>query len=400
LLACRSRLFDCVGMKVDQAVARVAQPQDNKQTRRQRRHHEVSVFKEPGSEFYYYRVKIHGKRFKRSTNMTTLSAAISKAKVIRQQLLEDGQARDSMKRPGYATVGDVLAVWLERSPATTRKNNASAFRKWVRSFCNAEPDEVSMTRCSAELFERYLQKWPGSPQGRESTWRQIRAIFAKEPMRWYKQAGLVLPDMEEFRAVRGKVRAREEFFEGFVPIPADALKRMDAAAEALRRSALLEDRRIWAVYALMRWCGLRNIEVAALRWEWLVRGQRGYLWKFERYQDEEGNWQMPKGRPGQVPVRTRLLGQLRYAMKTRRTGFVIPRANKTEANTLTERGINDFVRPFIPDRKKVAYELRKQFGAEVAQRDGLPVASRVLRHKDFKTTWNHYHALLNEPAPL
>jgi integrase len=388
-------------MKVDQPVARVAQPVNaRKQTRQQRRHHEVSVFKEPGSEFYYYRVKIHGKRFKRSTNTTTLAAAIAQAKVIRRQLLEDGQARDSMKRPGFASVGDVLKVWMERSTAVTRKNNASAVRKWVRSFVNGEEDAVSMTRLTAELFERYLQKWPGSPQGRESTWRQIRAVFAKEPMRWYKQAGLVLPDMEDFRAVRGKSKAREEFYEGYVPMPVEVLARMDAGAERLRRSADLEERKVWAVYALMRWCGFRNSEVAALRWEWLVRGQKGFLWKFERYQDEAGQWQMPKGRPRQVPVRTRLLGQLRYALKTRRSGFVIPRAHKTEAEILTERKINEFVRPFVPDRMKGAYELRKQYGAQVAKRDGIEVASRNLGHMDLKTTWNYYHALLNEPAPL
>jgi integrase len=388
-------------MKVDQPVARVAQPQTaRKQTRQQRRHHEVSVFKEPGSEFYYYRVKIHGKRFKRSTNTTTLAAAIAQAKVIRRQLLEDGQARDSMKRPGFASVGDVLKVWMERSTAVTRKNNASAVRKWVRSFVNGEEDAVSMTRLTAELFERYLQKWPGSPQGRESTWRQIRAVFAKEPMRWYKQAGLVLPEMEDFRAVRGKSKAREEFYEGYVPMPVEVLARMDAGAEQLRRSADLEERKVWAVYALMRWCGFRNSEVAALRWEWLVRGQKGFLWKFERYQDEAGQWQMPKGRPRQVPVRTRLLGQLRWALKTRRSGFVIPRAHKTEAEILTERKINEFVRPFVPDRMKGAYELRKQYGAQVARRDGIEVASRNLGHMDLKTTWNYYHALLNEPAPL
>jgi integrase len=150
----------------------------------------------------------------------------------------------------------------------------------------------------------------------------------------------------------------------------------------------------------MRWCGFRNSEVAALRWEWLVRGQKGFLWKFERYQDEAGQWQMPKGRPRQVPVRTRLLGQLRYALKTRRSGFVIPRAHKTEAEILTERKINEFVRPFVPDRMKGAYELRKQYGAQVAKRDGIEVASRNLGHMDLKTTWNYYHALLNEPAPL
>jgi integrase len=405
LLVFRSRVFDYARMKVDQVVARVAQEQNTTQQgkkRKVRRHHEVSVRKEPGSEFYIYRVKLPGmkQRFKRSTGETTLAAAIVQAKVIRRQLLEDGQARTSMKRPGYATVGDVLGVWMERSRASTRKNNASALRKWVRSFVNGEEDGVSMTRLTAEAFERYLQKWPGSPQGRESTWRQIRAVFADEPMRWYKQAGLVLPEMEDFRAVRGKSKVREEFYEGYVPMPVEVLARMDAGAERLRKSADLEERKVWAVYALMRWCGLRNIEVAALRWEWLVRGQRGYLWKFERYQDEAGQWQMPKGRPGQVPVRTRLIGQLRWALKTRRSGFVIPRAHKTEAEVLTERKINGFVRPFVPERTKGAYELRKQFGAEVAQRDGIEVASRVLRHVDIKTTWKHYHALLNEPAPL
>ena len=70
-----------------------------------------------------------------------------------------------MKRPGYATVGDVLAVWLERSPAKTRKNNASALRKWVRSFAGENVDGVCMTRLTAEAFERYLRAWPGSPEG-------------------------------------------------------------------------------------------------------------------------------------------------------------------------------------------------------------------------------------------
>jgi integrase len=378
-------------MKVDRKVARP----------HRRKHSEVSVFKEPESETWYYRVKLHGKRFKRSTGHTDKKLALAQAKIIAKQLrLGEEVARDSMVRPGYATVGDVLKVWLQMSSAKTRKNNASALRKWVRSFAAGEPDGVSMTRVSAVELERYLRAWPGSPQGRESTWRQIRAVFAKEPLRWYRQAGLVLPDLEELRAVKGKSRAREEFYEGYVPMPVEVLAKMDLAAEVLRKSADLEQRQVWAVYALMRWCGFRNSEVAALRWEWLVRGQKGYLWKFERYQDEEGNWQMPKGRPRQVPVRTRLLGQLRFALKTRRVGFVIPRAHKTEAEVLTERRINSFVRPFVPDRLKGAYELRKQYGAEIARRDGIEVASRNLGHMDLKTTWNYYHALLNEPAPL
>jgi integrase len=78
--------------------------------------------------------------------------------------------------------------------------------------------------------------------------------------------------------------------------------------EVLRRSSSAEDRRIWAVYALMRWCGLRNSEVAGLRWEWLKRGQRSFLWSFERRVLPDGSWYFPKGTARDVPVRWRILG--------------------------------------------------------------------------------------------
>jgi hypothetical protein len=379
-------------MKEAQEVAQVA--------RGKRRHTEVTVYKEPGQDVWYYRVRIHGKRFKRSTGQTNRSAALAKAKIIARELRMDGMARSTMKRPGYASVGDVLAVWLERSPAKTRKNNASALRKWVRSFAGTEPDAVCMTKLTAENFERYLRAWPGAPEGRASTWRQIRAVFADQPMRWYGQAGLVLPDLTDFRLARAETSARERKFEGYTPIAVEVLAKMDAAAEVLRRSSSAEDRRVWAVYALMRACGLRNSETVALRWEWLVRGSKNYLWRFEGRQLEDGSWYAPKGRPGDVPVRRRLLGQLRWALKTRRSGFVIPRANATDAEVLSERAINEFVRPFVPTRTKAAYELRKQFGSEYCRVHGIEPTSRVMRHQDLKTTWKSYIGLLNEPAPL
>jgi len=382
-------------MEVAPKVAQVAQ--------QQRKHSEVSIYKEPGSEVYYYRTQVHGRRFKRSTGKTNYKEALVQAKVIARELRHDGQARGTMKRPGYATVGDVLRVWLERSPAKTRGNNASTIRKWVRSFAGADADAVSMTRLTAEELERYLRAWPGSPEGRASTWRQIRAVFADQPRRWDAQADLVLPDLTELRLARAETSARERKFEGFTPIPVETLARMDAAAERLRCSRSAEDRRLWAVYALMRWCGLRNSETVALRWDWLVRGSMNYLWRFEGRLLEDGSYYEPKGRAGDVPVRRRLLGQLRWALKTRRSGFVIPRSSKTDADRLYKRGINRFVEQFLvksnPKEKK-AYDLRKQFGAEYCRRHGIEQTSRVMRHADIKTTWRYYHALLNEPAPL
>lgn len=378
-------------MEVAREVAQVAQDK--------RRHTDVTVYREAGSDVYYYRVQIGGRRFKRSTGKTNYKDAVAQAKVIRRDLQDDGQARSTMKRPGYASLGQVLKVWEETSEAETRKNNMSAVRKWVRSFAAGDPDNVCMTKLTGERFEKYLRAWPGSPMGRKSTGAQIRAVFAPEPMRWYAKAGLVLPDMAELRAVKIAARQAEQRFEGFSPIPEDVLQRMDAAAERLRRSKSANLRRLWAVYALMRWCGLRNIEVAALRWEWLAQGTKGKLWRIEQRRLEDGTWFYPKGRSGDVPMRAELLEQLAAATDNGK-GFVIPRTNPTEAEVVTERTINRFVRRFIPDRNKGAYELRKQFGAQVALRDGLEVASRMLRHGSIQTTWKHYHALLHEPAPL
>ena len=382
-------------MKVAREVAQVAQQNERSN---QRRHHEVSVYKEPSSEFYYYRVKLHGKRYKRSTNQTTLALALKQAKMIRAELLE-GKQRETMKRPGYATVGDVLVVWMARSPAKTRANNRSTLRKWVRSFVAGDPDAAAMPRLTPEAFEKYLRAWPGSPEGRASTWRQIRAVFAEQPMRWYRQAGLVLPDLTELRLVRAEMAAREQRVRGYKLIGRERLAAMDAAAEVLRRSSSLEDRRIWAVYALMRQCGLRNSEVAALRWEWLRKGEKHLKWAFERRLLPDGSWYFPKGTAREVPVHWRVVGQLRRALQSR-SGFVIPRSTATDAQVLTERTINVFVRKFVPERTKGAYELRKQFGAEYCQKYGLPATAVVMGHGDFKTTWNWYHDLLEEAAPL
>ena len=364
-----------------------------------RKHSEVSVYKEPGKDVYSYRVQIGKKRFKRSTGQTTRAAALAQAKIIAKGLRGDGHARETMVRPGFANVGDVLKVWMECSDARTRGNNAGALRKWVRAFADGDADNVAITRLTAEELEKYLRGWKGSAEGRKSTGRQILSVFAPRAMSWYRRAGLVLPDMAALRAVELGARRGEARFEGFTVIPEAVLRRMDAAAERLRRHPNKNLRRVWAVYALMRRCGLRNSEVAALRWDWIVKGARNPLWRIEARRLEDGTTFAPKGSAGDVPVRLRTLAELRRAMGTRE-GFVIPRENKTDAEILTHRTINRFVRRFLPGRQKVSYELRKQFGAEIARRSGLEVASKVLRHSDIKTTWKHYHALLEEPEPL
>jgi integrase len=375
---------------------------DCKVARRQRKHGEVTVYKPKGEKHWYYRVLIHGKRRNRTTHHTDKKLALMQAKIIAKSLLTGGDARETMARPGYASVGDVCRVWLQMSEASTKRNNVSTLRKWVRSFAGGDADAVAMTRCTAGELRIYLRAWPGSPEGRKSTARQILAMFQPLAMDWYRDARLVMPEVAELRKVRVETKDDEEEFEGFTLIPAPVLREMDAAAERLRTSADLEERRVWAVYALMRWCGLRNIEVAALRWSWIKRGAKHWEIRVLEYSYADGTKFAPKKSAGVVPIRRRVLGQLLRALG-RDGEFVIPRGNPTEAKILTSRTINGFMRPFFPEagpKEKKAYLLRKQSGSEVAQKYGLTAMATFLRQKGIKTAWDNYHAQLQPLSPL
>lgn len=372
--------------------------------KRKRRKHEITVERYPGSDIYYFRATIHTpsgpKRIRRSTEHTKLQAALRQAKIIRDEEMA-GKGRETMVRPGYATVADVGRVWLEMAEIKTKRNNFSALKKFVRSFAAGDETKAAVSPAWAGQFEKYLRHWPGSHEGRKSTARQIRAMFGKRALRWYRHAGLILPDMTEFLEVMAE-NVKGESREKFKGIEPAVLARLEEAVERLRVSEDVQERKLWAVFALMRWCGLRNVEVEALRWSWIRRGRLGWEVRVIEYVYEDGSVFKPKKTPGVVPIGTGLLKRLLKALP-RESVFVIPRANPTEAKVLCSRGINEFMRPFFPEAKvkdKKAYLLRKQAGSEVAARDGLLAMANFLRQQGIKTAWDNYYANLQPLRPL
>jgi integrase len=222
--------------------------------------------------------------------------------------------------------------------------------------------------------------------GVRSSVQTVKQVVAQRRMHLF--ADLTLPDLTEFWKVSGG-KAQDQSYE---PIPRDILRRMDAAARIpLRR----ENPRVWAIYWLMRRAGLRNSEVAKLRWDWVdwlpnKRGVDLVLIKRPDFHSKNGKY-------GRVPANLRLMRLIQATLGEGES--VIPRAHKTEADDLTHDGINDFVRRFIPDGAKGAYNLRKEYGSRIAQRDGLEVAAKLLRDS-MDVVEKHYHALLERPKPL
>lgn len=362
--------------------------------RKQRAHGEITVFLRPDrGSAYYYRLRVDGKNITKCTGCTDKRAAQKNAALAaRAARARDWSKLDHMTvRNTYATTGELLQAYADHATATSATAAADRFLRYVReAFATATPEDIS-TRES--LAPDHLRAWihaqersGRSPAGIHSDVQTIKSIVARTRAHIYNS--MKLPDLLPFRAVTGGSAKSA----GYQPIAREVLRRMDSAARIpLRR----HDPRTWGVYWIMRRAGLRNIEVAALRWEWIEEQPDGSA---DIVLIPRDGWD-PKGSAGRVPISRRFLRLLR-AVFPHTTGPVIPRRNPTDIKRLTERTINAFCRPFIPPPGKGAYMLRKEFGSRIAARDGIEIASRLLRHADITTTFQHYHSLLKRPDPL
>ena len=362
-----------------------------------RKHGEVSVYWKEARRGWYYRVQLDGKRVEKSCGVSQNSkagreTALKKARAISAALQggDEMALAEAVRRPGYATLGGVADIYSAHGPEKSKTKTLSRFVSYAREATGRE--DWRERSCEAALGAEALRRWitaqeraGRSKNGIHSDVQQIKSVVSKKRIHLFKD--MKLPDLAEFWMVTGGSTKTE----GYQPIDRAVLRRMDAAARiSLRR----ENARVWAIYWLMRKAGLRNEEVEDLKWAWVE-------WKDKKTAvlvlvEREG-W-TPKGRSGRVPVRARLMRLIQRALGGGE--YVIPRKHKTEAHDLTHYDINDFVRRFLPDGNKGAYNLRKEYGAMIALRDGIEVASRLLRHSDISTTYRHYHNLIDEPEPL
>lgn len=361
---------------------------------------------------WYYRVQYKGRRYTLSTDVRSKSDRPAAMRVARRlaEAIRGGKQEvldEVSRRRAGATVEDVVERWLVFGPKTAKAGKAR-FERYVREEFGANvPGNALLAEVlDANRFRHWVDVQVGAGRaaaGIRSDVNSIKSLFAPGVVHYYQD--LQVPDVAAFRAVSFSTRRRSGADAGkavaFRIIEPRQLRAMEEAAEALRTGGDAEGRRLWAVFALMRWCGLRNNETAQLRWDWIREGAKGPVLEFVKRQLPGGEEYVPKGRDGSVPIRRELLEQLREAFGDEGE-FVIPRANKTDAENLYQRAINEWARGFLKNRQgsKVSYALRGQFGAEIAMRSGLEVASRMLRHASFSTTWAHYHDLVTEPDPL
>jgi integrase len=363
-----------------------------------RKHGEITVEWRAAKNAWYFRVQENGKRVAKSTGVRIQSAsgraaALLKAKAIAGALATEDEHKIAavVKRPGFAKCGEVADLFDLHGPAKSKAKAVSRFGAYVREVSGkADWREVSTHLVlTPEAMRSWIDakiKAGKSESGTRSDVQAVRQVVAQRRMHIFKE--IKLPNLDEFYKVSGGAAPDQ----AYDPVSRKVMRSMDRAARIPLRKA---NPRVWAIYWLMRKAGLRNSEVEKLEWKWIEFKDDKSV---EIAMLRRDNWKSKNGKYGRVPFNPRLMRLMRAALG-QEGEFVLPRTSETDAYNLTHYDINEFVRRFIPDGSKGAYNLRKEFGSAIIERDGIETAAKLLRDS-IAVTEAHYYGQLNRPKPL
>jgi integrase len=368
--------------------------------------------------------KVKRCRVKESTSCTTLDDAARVAERRIQAMQEAGNGLAEMRafsarqRAAVATVAEVLAC-LDGGDKVMTDNSLRTYKSALLRLARVAADDAEAARLDVVLCKENLERFYAQGQGREgkgvnwvnrlpcngglnSTIRNARALF-KPKMLELKFAALKLPPLDDLKRLPKLPQQRG----GFVPWPAGVYERMVAAAEGLRES----EPDLWLVNAMQRFLGLRNCELLAARREWITMGEDGRAWLNiddhrgdDLEDDEESDFEVAKhGRARRLELNAVLKSVL-----LERTGWLVAPELASDERTVCEdarhaliyRRHSEWLRQFIPDRRKSCHELRMYAGSLVARDHGLEAACYFLGHTTIVTTQAFYWAWMKESPML
>lgn len=352
------------------------------------------IFIPRGKNVYYASFRIRGKQFLRATGTPDQRTAQRIADQMRNLALENLFGTLPKLREDGPKCGSIVDRYLANSAVRNAREVASDFLRVATIGAvvrRNDARDLPLSRLTAEAMIHFRDRGDGaSPTSTNALMRSAKSIFSIRAMEQYRD--LQIPAcINEWKRVAYLPERKSHSFQA---IPPETLAKMDRKADMMLRLARWHNPPVsyewmnaWACFWLMRLCGLRNSEVEALGWHWLQPRKDGMV--IEIIERKGEFW--PKGSSGCVPIDIGLYELLLEQYGPRVDGQHVLLGTKTDRSNGCLRRVNDFVRRYLPDRQKGAYELRKQFGSEMAARYGIETAAKLLRHKGIKTAWEHYY---------
>ncbi len=354
------------------------------------------IFRREQQGNFYIRKEVAGKPLWKGLDSPIAKIAITNAKAwldaVQQSAADQKWERlDPVRsRTPWASIGEILERYEERATGavqatrSTAVANANCLRNLLRIVTGTEnADELRadvLTEAAARTHIERSRRAGRSESGIKSALAQARSVFS--PSLLYIYEGLKLPDMAGFRVA---IRFSTGDDTGFVPIPPAIVESMEAAATGLRQS----DPATWVVYMLMSRLGMRNVEIERATIDWLSQDAAGH-WSLDIPETNSGTARKI-ALPADLPA-----SEIRAIVGSQENGrHLVPARNPTERKIICQRTINRFVRQFLPDRPKCAYELRKWAGSLVWSTQGAEAAQHFLGHRSMSTTERYYASFLH-----
>lgn len=368
-----------------------------------------SLFQRGG--VWFYAKMIRGRRVRQTLHTDDYNLALAAARKLHAEQLESNFAAfQDLSARGWATARELEAAYLGatdvRASEASRRRNFGDLDRAVRLLCGGGPREWHVgflthdfaPRWKAKRLAKAREECAGDALALEAAKRALnstlahwQSVFSSAALEAYRAARLKLPDrIAELAAAPG---VPAEPVPEVEPLTAAELEALEHGAVELRQ----RDPGTWAVYQLMAYCGLRNIECAAAVWDWV--GRRGDEWfvRMTRTADFK-----PKGSRGAVGIERARVAAL---LELRRAGdpHIVPAAHQTDREDACYRRINAWLTACgvnLGTGGKRAYRLRRQFGATVLEEQGVEAAMAALRHGDTKMQRNYVSSTAKIAAPV
>jgi hypothetical protein len=372
----------------------------------------------------HYVVKIQHKNWRETFSLGTpnSAAAAAKARDIYVYLTANGwdatldrfKPKSNVVLKTHATVGDFLAelkAKAELDPKTL-EGYAIAFRKILTDAFDIDggkerfdyqkggrerwAEKIHAIKL-ADVTPSRIQRWKraflakaGSDKRAQrsasisvnSFLRRAKSLFSADVTKHVES--VKLPSPLPFDGINFEPRQSMKYRSSF-----DVLKLIEKA----RKGLATERPEQFKIFVLAVMAGLRRNEIDKLEWH-AFRWQQGVI------RIEATRWFHPKSEDslGDVEVDPELMELFRgYRAKASGT-FVIESRNDPRPEATYEHyrcqshfeKLSEWLRTNGVKAKTPLHALRKEFGSQICDRDGIYAASRALRHSDIAITSQHY----------
>jgi integrase len=318
-----------------------------------------------------------------------------------------------------ATLGEIFSAYRAaptvRASAGTRERNIGDLVRLVRL---VKGDTFGVETASSEILTKALAKeWQStrlaaavtaaagdlaaleaSKRTINSTLTHVQSLFSREAKDDYGALHLP-PNVAEF-ATALPIAARKQ------EKPRHLEDAFVATLLALSPALQSENPAAWAVWQLMLWGGLRNIECFHARETWLEACAGADAYRIEMKPDQDF---LPKGNSRTVilpgSVARALLAQLPAVDATtgqRPDNHLVPAKHPSARHDACYRDLNGWLRTHGvgEDAGKIAYRLRKYWAKKLEEQQGIFMAQAGLGHSSLATTTAHYTGAREMSVPI